>query len=126
MVRRFFEVGATKELSSLRDVQLDDPGFSSFGDVPPYGLKDFRTTIALEELRFAGISDYSYEIRSPKVGVFGGAAVAAFGIVQKGMLVDNKSFTGECIEVEGRATFVLVRRGDGAWKIVHIHMSRAP
>ena len=124
-VRRFFEVGRTKDLGALRGLQLDDPGFSSFGDVPPYDLKDYPTTIALEELRFVGISDYDYRITGPKVSIFGDAAVAAFGLVQTGMIVDNKSFTGEHVTFSGRATFVLVRRR-GRWLIAHMHMSQVP
>ena len=123
VVESFFRSGITKDLARMRDTQLDDPRFSSFSDVPPYDLKDFDTTIMLEELRFAGISDYSYEITDPKISTFGDASVAAFSLMQKGMLVDNKAFTGEHIEIRGRATFVLVRSG-GGWKIVHIHLSR--
>lgn len=124
-VRAFFEVGRTKDLAALRGLQLDDPAFSSFGDVPPYDLKDYSTTVALEELRFVSISDYSYRIDAPKVSIVGDAAVAAFGLVQSGMLVDNKAFTGKHVTFAGRATFVLVRRG-GRWRILHMHMSQVP
>ena len=48
--------------------------------------------------------------------------MVAFELNQKGMLVDNKAFTGEHISIEGRATFVLVKHP--TWKIVHIHLSR--
>ena len=124
IVERFFEIGRTKDLALLKEIQLDDPAFSSFSDVPPYDLKDFATTIALEELRFISISDYGYEIKSPRISVFENAAIVAFELVQKGMLVDNKAFTGEHIVIEGRATFVLVKRP--TWKIVHIHLSKTP
>lgn len=121
-VEAFFEVGRTKDLTPLRSIQLDDPAFSSFSDVPPYDLKDFKTTIALEELRFVSISDYSYDIRNPKISIFENCAVVAFELNQKGMLVDNKAFTGEHISINGRATFVLVK--SPTWKIVHIHLSK--
>ncbi len=124
IVERFFEVGRTKDISQLAEIQLDDPGFSSFSEIPPYDLKDYNTTIVLEELKFVGISDYSYEIRNPKVSVFGSAAIAAFGLVQKGMLVDTKTYTGEHIVIDGRATFVLVKKP--TWKIVHMHISKTP
>lgn len=126
-IEAFFEIGRTKDLASLRAVQLDDPRFSSFGDVPPYGLKDFDTTVALEELRFVGISDYDYDITGPKISVFGNVAVAAFGLTQRGMLVDNKAFTGEHVVISNRATFVLVKldASSSSWKIAHIHLSRA-
>ena len=123
VIEAFFEVGRTKDVTPLREIQLDDPRFSSFGDLPPFDLKDFKTSVVLQELRFVSISDYDYEITDPKISVFGDAAVVAFGLTQKGMLVDNKTYTGEHVTVDGRATFVLVKRD--SWRIVHIHMSRA-
>ncbi|MGI0004595.1 MAG: nuclear transport factor 2 family protein [Candidatus Nitrosotenuis sp.] len=122
VIETFFEVGKTKDLTPLRTIQFDDPSFSSFSDVPPYDLKDFRTTIVLEELRFVSISDYDYEVRNPKISIFGDVAVVAFELTQKGMLVDNKTFTGEHIVIDGRATFVLVKKP--IWKIAHMHLSK--
>ena len=124
VIEAFFSIGKTKDLALLRDIQLDDPRFSSFSDVPPYDLKDLKTTVILEELKFASISDYDYSITGPKISVFGDSAVAAFGLTQKGMLVDAKTYTGEHVTIDCRATFVLVRLG-GGWKIAHIHLSRA-
>ena len=88
-IQKFFEAGKTKDFSVLRKIQLNDSVFSSFSDVPPYDLKDFATTIALEELRFASISDYDYEIKNSKVSIFDNTAVLACELMQKGMLVDN-------------------------------------
>ena len=122
IIEILFESGITKDLSKLRDIHLNDSKFSSFSDLPPYDLKDYQTTIELEELRFISISDYSYEITKPKISIYGDTAVVAFELNQKGMLVDNKAFTGEHISIEGRATFVLVKLP--TWKIVHIHLSR--
>lgn len=122
IIEKFFEVGKTKDLEPLRSIQLDEPSFSSFSDIPPYDLKDYKTTVALEELRFISISDYEYEIKNPKISVFGDVAVVAFELTQKGMLVDNKAFTGEHISIDGRATFVLVKKP--SWKIAHIHLSK--
>ncbi len=121
-IRKFLGAGKTKDFSILKDVQLNDLLFSSFSDVPPYDLKDFSTTIALEELRFASISDYDYEINNVKVSIFENTAVLACELMQKGMLVDNKAFTGEHIVINSRATFVLVKKGD--WKILHYHFSK--
>ena len=121
-IRKFLDAGKTKDFSILKDVQLNDSLFSSFSDVPPYDLKDFSTTIALEELRFASISDYDYEINNVKVSIFENVAVLACELIQKGMLVDNKAFTGEHIIINSRATFVLVKKGD--WKILHYHFSK--
>lgn len=123
IIETLFNAGVTKDTSLLRHIHLNDPRFSSFSDLPPYDLKDYQTTIELEELRFISISDYSYEIRNPKISVFGNAAVVAIELVQKGMLVDNKAYTGESMKISGRGTFVLTKQ-QNSWKIVHIHLSR--
>ena len=123
IVETFFEIGKSKKLEILKDIQVNDSAFSSFSDVPPYDLKDFATTIALEELRFVSISDYDYKINNVKVSIFGETAVVALELIQKGMLVDNKAFTGEHITIGGRATFVLIKRP--TWKIIHIHLSKS-
>ena len=123
IVETFFEIGKSKKLEILKDIQVNDSAFSSFSDVPPYDLKDFATTIALEELRFVSISDYDYKINNIKVSVFGETAIVALELIQKGMLVDNKAFTGEHITIGGRATFVLIKKP--TWKIVHIHLSKS-
>jgi len=121
-IEKFFEAGKSKNFAILREIQLDDSRFSSFSDVPPYDLKDFATTIVLEELRFVSISDYDYQIKNPKISVFDDTAIVAFELLQKGMLVDNKAFTGEIITFDERATFVLIKKP--TWKIVHIHLSQ--
>ena len=122
VIEALFEAGISKDMSRLREIHLDDSRFSSFSDLPPYDLKDYKTTIELEELRFVSISDYSYEIKNPKISVFEDTAVVAMELIQRGMLVNNKAFTGEHMTINGRATFVLVRRP--AWKIAHIHLSK--
>ena len=123
IVESFFEIGKSKKLEILKDIQINDSSFSSFSDVPPYDLKDFSTTIVLEELRFISISDYEYVIKNVKVSIFGDTAIVALELIQKGMLVDNKAFTGEHITIPGRATFVLIRKP--TWKIVHLHLSKS-
>ena len=123
IIETFFEIGKSKKLEILKDIQINDSAFSSFSDVPPYDLKDYATTIALEELRFVSISDYDYKINNVKVSIFGETAVVALELVQKGMLVDNKAFTGEHITIGGRATFVLIRQP--TLKIIHIHLSKS-
>ena len=121
-IELFFQTGKTKDLSVLKDIQLNDSLFSSFSDVPPHDLKDYKTSIALEELRFVSISDYDYEIVNPKISIFSDTAIVAFELIQKGMLVDNKAFTGEHITIKGRGTFVLWKKP--TWKIIHIHLSK--
>ncbi len=123
IIETFFEAGKTKELGRLKEIQLDSPDFSSFSDMPPFDLKDFATTMALEELRFVSISDYSYEIIKPKITIFDNLSIVAFELLQKGMLVDTQKYTGEHITINGRATFVLIKKP--TWKIIHIHLSKS-
>ena len=122
VIENFFDVGKTKNFSVLRDIQLNDSMFSSFSDVPPYSLKDYSTTIALEELRFASISDYNYELKNIKVTILENTAILTCEFIQNRMLVDNKAFTGEYIVINGRATFVLLKKEN--WKIIHYHLSK--
>ncbi len=122
IIETFFETGKTKNFAPLREIQLNDSAFSSFSDIPPYDLKDYTTSMVLEELRFVSISDYDYQIKNPKISIFDETAIVAFELQQKGMLVDNKAYTGEIITIQGRATFVLVKKP--TWKIVHIHLSK--
>ena len=122
VIQTFFEIGKTKDFSMLRNIQINSPKFSSFSDVPPYSLKGYAESIALEELRFASISDYDYEIKNVKISIFGNTGVVTFVLNQKGMLVDNKAFTGQHITINGRATFVLIK--EYTWKIIHYHLDK--
>ncbi len=122
IIETLFEAGVTKDLTQLKDIHLDDSRFSSFSDLPPYDLKDYKTTIELEELKFISISDYSYEIKNLKISIFGDAAIVAIELIQQGMIIDNKAFTGEHMKIKGRATFVLIKQP--TWKIAHIHLSK--
>ena len=117
----FFNAGKTKNLAPLGAIQLDDPRFSSYSDVPPFDLKDYATTMALQQLRFVSISDYEFEIKNPRVDLFDNCAVATFTVLQTGMIVDNYSFRGQHMSMESRGTFVLVKFQK--WKIVHLHLS---
>jgi hypothetical protein len=122
IITTFFDAGKTKNLAPLSAIQLDDPRFSSYSDVPPFDLKDYATTIALQQLRFVSISDYAYEIKNVRVDLFDSCAVATFTVTQTGMVVDNYSFRGQHISMETRGTFVLVKHQK--WKIVHVHLSK--
>lgn len=122
IITTFFNAGKTKNLAPLNAIQLDDSRFSSYSDVPPFDLKDFATTIALQQLRFVSISDYAYEIKNMRMDVFDNCAVATFTVTQTGMIVDNYSFRGQHLSMESRGTFVLVK--NQKWKIVHVHLSK--
>ncbi len=122
LIQMFFETGKTKDFSILRKIQLDSPEFSSFSDVPPYGLQNYSESVALEELRFSSISDYNFELKNPKISIFDTIGIITFLINQTGMLVDNKAFTGQHITINGRATFVLIKKP--TWKIMHYHIDK--
>ena len=87
LIQMFFETGKTKDFSILRKIQLDSPEFSSFSDVPPYGLQNYSESVALEELRFSSISDYNFELKNPKISIFDTIGIITFLINQTGMLV---------------------------------------
>ena len=122
LIQMFFEAGKTKDFSILRKIQLDSPEFSSFSDVPPYGLQNYSDSVALEELRFSSISDYNFELKNPKISIFDAIGIITFLIKQTGMLVDNKAFTGQHITINGRATFILIKKP--TWKIIHYHLDK--
>jgi len=122
IIQTFFEAGRTKDFSALRNIQLDSNEFSSFSDIPPYGLKDYSESIALEELRFSSITDYNYEIKNEKTSIFGNIGITTFMLKQSGILVDSQTYTGQHITIDGRATFVLIK--EDTWKIMHYHLDK--
>ncbi len=122
IVMTFFNAGKTKNVAPLGVIQLDDPRFSSYSDVPPFDLKDFATTSALEQLRFVSISDYDFELKNMRVDIFENFAVVTFTVRQSGMIVDNYSFRGQHMTMESRATFVMGKYTK--WKIVHLHLTK--
>ena len=122
IIEIFFNAGKTKNLAPLSAIQLDDPRFSSYSDVPPFDLKDYATTIALQQLRFVSISDYACEMKNKRIDVFDNCAIVTFTVKQTGMVVDNYSFRGEHLSMESRGTFVFVK--SQKWKIVHVHLSK--
>ena len=97
LIEMFFEAGKTKDFSILRKIQLDSPEFSSFSDVPPYGLQNYSQSVALEELRFSSISDYNFELKNPKISIFDAIGIVTFLINQTGILLDNKACSGQHI-----------------------------
>src|SRR5438445_13609424 len=118
----FFDAGKTTKLAPPDTIQLDDIRFSSYSDIPPFDLKDYATTVSLQELRFVSISDYEYEIINPRIDIFENSAVITFQLRQTGMIVDNYSFRGQHISMLSRTTFVLIK--SNKWKIVHVHLSK--
>ena len=122
IIATFFNAGKTKNVAPLSVIQLNDPRFSAYSDVPPFDLKDFATTTALEQLRFVSISDYDFELKNTRVDLFETFAVVTFTVKQSGMIVDNYSFRGQHFTMDSRATFVFIKFPK--WKIVHIHLTK--
>ena len=56
IIETFFEIGKSKKLEILKDIQVNDSSFSSFSDVPPYDLKDYATTIVLEAVSYTHLT----------------------------------------------------------------------
>ncbi len=121
IIKMFFDAGKTKNLRVLYNIQSQGSIFSSFSDTRPRDLKDFTTTIALEELKFANISDYDYEIQNLKITLLDNFAVAAFELYQHGILIDNTIYSCKTISSHVRSTFVFSKKP--TWKIIHTHMS---
>ncbi|WOV92649.1 MAG: nuclear transport factor 2 family protein [Candidatus Nitrosoabyssus spongiisocia] len=119
----YFEAGRDQNTTKLKDIQLDDESFGTFSDVPPFELQNFENNIIYQELRFASLSDYNYKISNEKISIWGNVALVTFNLKQTGMLVDNKTFSGTFVDINGRATFVLVKKE--SWKILHIHISNS-
>jgi len=109
-------------MAPLCAIQLDDPRFSAYSDVPPFDLKDFSTTSALEQLRFVSISDYDFDLKNLRIDSFENFSVVTFTVKQSGMIVDNYSFRGQHFTMDSRATFVLAKYQK--WKIIHIHLTK--
>ena len=121
IIKTFFDIGKNKKLHLLYDIQLQDSILSSVSDMRPKDLKDFSTTIALEELRFVNISDYDYQLQNIKISLLDNFAVAAFELYQHGLLVDDTVYSCKNVSSHIRVTFVFFKKPK--WKIVHIHMS---
>ena len=64
----------------------------------------------------------NFELKNPKISIFDTIGIITFLINQTGMLVDNKAFTGQHITINGRATFVLIKKP--TWKIMHYHIDK--
>ena len=124
-VRRAFEIGRSKDLQSIQGLHASDERFSKFNDMPPYTRMDYNEACMHEELFFASVSDYNFEIEDMKVDLFGDIAIATFLIEHSGMLVDDYSFTGRTMRSKSRGTMVFQRK-NSEWLIVHEHFSKIP
>ena len=120
-----FEAGKNRNFGVLSRIHVDDGRFSKFGENPPYEMQDVRDALVLEEIGFASLSGYDYQIQNIKISLIDKVAIATFVLNYSGVLVDNTTFEGRTIKVRSRATFVLTKTGSD-WLIIHEHLSRVP
>ena len=124
-VYKSFEIGKSKDIMAVGEQYYKDKRFSRFGDVPPYKRLNYDEACMYKELYFASVSDYDFKISDLEIDFFDGVAIATFNVEQKGMLVDNKSFTGRTMNINSRGTMVFLKK-DLSWLIIHEHFSSIP
>lgn len=119
-----FEAGKNRNFGVLERIHAQED-FSKFGDTPPYDIMNLQDALTLEEMGFASISGYDYEINDLKISVLDRVAISTFLLSYNGVLVDNTTFEGQTVKARARATFVLTKKGLD-WLIMHEHLSRIP
>jgi ketosteroid isomerase-like protein len=121
-IYKYFQLAKTKEIEKIEEFL--DPRFTKFGDSPPYDRRDFERALILEQLHFASLSDYDFEIENLNTEVTGDVAVATFVLEVTGMIIDDYSFRGTSVNNKSRVTIVLQKDKKGRWRMVHQHLSR--
>lgn len=121
LIYRSFSIGKDKDLSLIN--RLHASNASKFSDTPPYHLLDYNELCLHEELFFANVSDYEFNIEDLRIEVFDDMALALFIVEQKGMVVDDYSFTGRTLNIRSRVTMVF-KKYNGEWLILHEHLSK--
>lgn len=125
MIYDYFSIAKTKEIDRIEGFL--DSSFTKFGDSHPYDRRDYERSLMLEQLQFASISDYDFNIEDMKIEVLdrNNVATATFLLTSTGMLVDDYSFRGTTIHNKSRVTIVLVKDPNaGNWKMTHQHLSK--
>lgn len=125
IIRRFFDVGRHKDLTSLMEFHSPPQIFSKFDENPPYTRQSSNEAFIYEQAAFANISDYEYTLDDLRIDLIGETAIATFYLTYKGVFVNNYSFEGMTVGSRSRVTMVLARFG-GRWKMVHEHFSTFP
>jgi ketosteroid isomerase-like protein len=124
-INSYFEVGKSKEITTLSKFFATPQYFTKFDESPPYTRQDSDDAFMYEQARFANISDYEYKIDDLRIDVIGFIAIATFYLSYKGVFVNDYSFEGSSVVGRSRVTMVIGKFGDD-WKIVHHHASRLP
>jgi ketosteroid isomerase-like protein len=123
LITAYFEVGKTKDITTLSSFFAPPQYFSKFDESAPYTRQNSDDAFMYEQARFANISDYEYKIEELRVDVIGFMAIATFYLSYKGVFVNDYSFEGSTVGGKSRVTMVIGKFGDD-WKIVHEHVSR--
>jgi len=116
VIDRFFEAYSSRRLEACMDC------FSSSGDVFAYGSARGEKRIGLEAIRlqleqdWAQSQDTQLRVNWRKVDEAGVVSWIAADVI------GNTKISGNEMEIEARATFVLRREGSD-WKIVQMHFS---
>ena len=123
LITSYFEVGKSKDITSLSRFFAPSQYFTKFDESPPYTRQNSEDAFMYEQARFANISDYEYRVDDLRIDVIGFIAIATFYLNFKGVFVNDYSFEGSTVGGRSRVTMVVGRFGD-EWKIVHEHVSR--
>src|ERR1700688_1686847 len=123
LITSYFEVGKSKDITTLSNFFAPTQYFSKFDESAPYTRQDVDDAFMYEQARFANISDYEYKIEDLRIDVIGFIAIATFYLSFKGVFVNDYSFEGSTVGGRSRVTMVVGKFAD-EWKIVHEHVSR--
>jgi ketosteroid isomerase-like protein len=123
MITAYFDIGKTKDITTLPHFFAPSQYFSKFDESPPYTRQNSEEAFMYEQARFANISDYQYRIEELRIDVIGFIAIATFYLEFKGVFVNDYSFEGSTVSGRSRMTMVIGKFAD-EWKIVHHHASR--
>lgn len=123
LITAYFEVGKSKEITSLSKFFAPSQYFTKFDESPPLTRQNVNEAFMYEQARFANISDYDYKVEDLRIDVVGFMAIATFYLSYKGVFVNDYSFEGSTVSGRSRVTMVVGKFGD-SWKIVHQHSSR--
>jgi ketosteroid isomerase-like protein len=123
LITSYFEIGKSKDITTLSRFFAPSQYFSKFDESPPFTRQDSDDAFMYEQARFANISDYEYKIEDLRIDVIGFIAIATFYLNYKGVFVNDYSFEGSTVGGRSRVTMVIGKFSD-EWKIVHEHVSR--
>jgi len=123
LITSYFEVGKSKDITTLSSFFAPPQYFSKFDESAPYTRQNSDDAFMYEQARFANIADYEYKIEDIRIDVIGFMAIATFYLSYKGVFVNDYSFEGSTVAGRSRVTMVVGKFAD-EWKIVHEHVSR--